>query len=150
MDVGGATLWSNEKVFSCADILETLKGHYGPVTPLPTDSHSPSRQFQLPDGTRFGIIASMTEPFCGTCDRSRLTADGRWYLCLYSDTGCDLMTPLRLGLGKTELKELISSRWKNRQDQGALERLTLKNREPLYIAEDLKKDPHLEMHTRGG
>ena len=50
------------------------------------------------DGTVFGIIASTTEPFCRTCDRSRLTADGVWYLCLYASRGVDLRGPLRGGV----------------------------------------------------
>ena len=52
-------------------------------------------RFRLRDGTTFGIIASVTQPFCRTCDRSRLTADGTWFLCLYAGQGVDLREPLR-------------------------------------------------------
>ena len=56
-------------------------------TPIVEESSAPADRFALPDGTTFGIISSTTEPFCSNCDRSRLTADGMWYLCLYADAG---------------------------------------------------------------
>src|SRR5712692_3313646 len=83
MDVGGATQWSMDKVVSAAEILATLGRRYGAVQSVVEDSNAPAERFLLPDGTVFGIIASTTTPFCRRCDRSRLTADGMWYLCLY-------------------------------------------------------------------
>src|SRR5437870_10802502 len=83
MDVGGATRWSMDQVVSQRDMLETLGRRYGAIQPLSDDSHSPAERFRLPDGTTFGIIASTTAPFCRSCDRSRVTADGTWLLCLY-------------------------------------------------------------------
>ena len=85
MDVGGATHWTLETVVSRAEILARLEAHYGPVRADRRDApRRPAERFQLPDGTTFGIIASTTEPFCAACDRSRLTADGLWLLCLYA------------------------------------------------------------------
>jgi cyclic pyranopterin phosphate synthase len=81
MDVGGATQWSMDKVVSRADILAHLEHHYGTISPIREHSSAPAERFRLPDGTVFGIIASTTTPFCRSCDRSRLTADGMWYLC---------------------------------------------------------------------
>jgi cyclic pyranopterin phosphate synthase len=98
----------------------------------------------------FGIIASTTEPFCRSCDRSRLTADGLWYLCLYAARGIDLRGPLRGGAGDDALRELITSVWHARTDRGAEHRLTTRSRSPLIPLQALKRDPHLEMHTRGG
>ena len=97
MDVGGATDWSMNQVLSRADMLELIGHHYGGVTPLVENSVAPAERFQLPDGTVFGIIPSTTTPFCRSCDRSRLTADGMWYLCLYAKDGLDLRAPLRQG-----------------------------------------------------
>ncbi|HEY3204466.1 MAG TPA: GTP 3',8-cyclase MoaA, partial [Thermoanaerobaculia bacterium] len=150
MDVGGATRWSRERVVSRAEMLEKLERHYGGVAPIRVESSAPAERFRLPDGTSFGIIASTTAPFCRSCDRSRLTADGLWYLCLYATSGIDLRRPLRAGASVGELRDLIASAWRIRTDRGAEERLALRERSPLVPLADLKKDPHLEMHTRGG
>jgi cyclic pyranopterin phosphate synthase len=150
MDVGGATQWSMDKVVSRAEILTRLEHHYGEISPIREISSAPAERFLLPDGTRFGIIASTTTPFCGSCDRSRLTADGMWYLCLYAQRGIDLRTPLRTGATRDEIKALIASTWQQRRDRGAEERKELRFRGVLIQLEGLREDPHLEMHTRGG
>ena len=150
MDVGGATTWSMNQVVSRQEILKTIKTHYGPIAPLHEDSSAPADRYRLPDGTVFGIISSTTEPFCKTCDRSRLTADGVWYLCLYAARGVDLRGPLRGGVGDEALRDLMTSVWRARTDRGAEARLSLRDRSPLIPVNMLRRDPHLEMHTRGG
>jgi GTP 3',8-cyclase len=150
MDVGGATRWSMDKVVSRAEMLERLAERYGRVEPVVEDSSAPADRYRLPDGLVFGIISSTTAPFCRACDRSRLTADGQWLLCLYATTGLDLRKPLREGATKDELAALIRSSWQGRRDRGAEERLLLKDRQPLVQITELKARPHLEMHTRGG
>ena len=151
MDVGGATGWTAEQVFSQRDILARLSSHYGTITAVPTqDLAAPAERFQLPDGTTFGIVASTTAPFCRSCDRSRLTADGTWFLCLYAAQGVDLREPLRNGASDADLAKLIASTWRDRTDRGAETRLGLAERTPLYQVDGLRADPHKEMHTRGG
>jgi len=150
MDVGGATQWSMDKVVSRAEILAHLEHHYGPISPIRELSSAPAERFRLPDGTVFGIIASTTTPFCRSCDRSRLTADGMWYLCLYAQKGIDLRTPLRAGAPRQDIRALIAATWQRRHDRGAEQRLELRVRGVLVQIEGLKEDPHLEMHTRGG
>ena len=151
MDVGGATGWSSEQVVSQREILEVLSARYGAITPVTTqDPSAPAERFRLPDGTTFGIVASTTAPFCRACDRSRLTADGTWFLCLYAERGTDLREPLRNGASDVELADLIASTWRGRTDRGAEARLGLVNRTPLFQVEGLRADPHREMHTRGG
>jgi cyclic pyranopterin phosphate synthase len=150
MDVGGATLWSMDKVVPRTAILATLERHYGPIEPVIEESTAPADRFRLPDGTIFGIISSTTAPFCRSCDRSRLTADGMWYLCLYAKKGTDLRGPLRAGASKEGIKSLIIPAWESRTDRGAEERLALVDRRPLVQVGELRRDPHLEMHTRGG
>ena len=150
MDVGGATHWSMEKVVSRAEMLETIGKRYGKIEPVIEESSAPADRYRLQDGTVFGIISSTTAPFCRSCDRSRLTADGMWYLCLYAKEGTDLRKALRGGALREEIKSLIVPTWRARKDRGAEERLELKNRTPLVQIGELKKDPHLEMHTRGG
>ena len=150
MDVGGATEWSLEKVFTRAEMLDQLTKRYGTITPLNENSSAPAERFRLPDGTVFGIIASTTTPFCRSCDRSRLTADGFWYLCLYAQAGIDLRQMLRAGASPEELAARISSVWRARTDRGAELRAATGQRGVLVGIEQLRQDPHLEMHTRGG
>jgi cyclic pyranopterin phosphate synthase len=150
MDVGGATRWSRDQVVTQADMLATLAQHYGSVTPVGNRGAAPADRFQLPDGTIFGVIASTTAPFCAACDRSRLTADGMWYLCLYATRGTDLRGPVRRGASADELAALIERTWQTRTDRGAEHRLMLQDRTSMIPLSSLKRDPHLEMHTRGG
>ena len=150
MDVGGATEWSLDKVFTRAEMLERLGKRYGAIAPVAEISSAPAQRFTLPDGTVFGIIASTTKPFCRTCDRSRLTADGLWYLCLYAQSGIDLRQMLRAGASVSELAARISSTWQGRSDRGAELRAVTRHRGILVGIDQLRKDPHLEMHTRGG
>jgi len=150
MDVGGATEWSPEKVFSRADMLASLEKRYGRIEPLTEDSSAPAERFRLPDGTVFGIIASTTAPFCKKCDRSRLTADGLWYLCLYAKQGTDLRKMLRGGASRADIAAEIARTWTGRTDRGAEMRLAQAQRGIFVPVEKLRQDTHLEMHTRGG
>lgn len=150
MDVGGATRWSMAQVVSRAQMLHALAERYGAVEAIAETSSAPADRFRLPDGTVFGIISSTTQPFCASCDRSRLTADGVWYRCLYATEGTDLRQALRRGASREDLEELIASTWRRRADRGAEERLAQAERRPLVQIGALRRDPHLEMHTRGG
>jgi len=150
MDVGGATKWSADRVVSRVEILARLEAHYGPIAPILERTSAPADRFALPDGTTIGIISSTTSPFCQSCDRSRLTADGMWYLCLYAAQGIDLRAPLRRGANADELGGIIRTGWTQRSDRGAEQRLELGDRSAFVPITTLKKDPHLEMHTRGG
>ena len=150
MDVGGATRWTRDAVVSKRDMLQRLAAHYGEPVPLDEVTSAPADRFVLPDGTVFGIISSTTEPFCASCDRSRLTADGVWLMCLYARAGADLRRPLRAGATRDDLTQLIATVWSQRADRGAEERLNVDRHETLIPLAALKKDAHLEMHTRGG
>ncbi len=150
MDVGGATNWSVSQVLSRGEMLKRIGEHYGAAEQLRENTSAPADRYRLPDGTIFGIIASTTEPFCRSCDRSRLTADGLWYLCLYAARGVDLRGPMRGGVSDGALRDLITSVWHARTDRGAENRLDVRERSPLIPLKALKRDPHLEMHTRGG
>ena len=150
MDVGGATHWSMADVVSQREILAIIERRYGAVTAVAGRASAPAEQFLLRDGTRFGVIASTTAPFCRTCDRSRLTADGTWLLCLYSAAGLDLRELLRSGASDAELGEVIRETWAARADRGAERRAEVPDRSALYQLESLRADPRREMHTRGG
>ena len=150
MDVGGATRWSMDQVVSQQEILNVLGKRYGAIEPVAAAGRAPAERFRLADGTSFGIIASTTAPFCRACDRSRLTADGTWFLCLYASHGVDLRDRLRAGASDDELAALLRETWQQRADRGAEERLGVRERGALYPIADLRADPHREMHTRGG
>ena len=153
MDVGGANDWSADKVLSRKEILVMLSQYYGPIEAVHEISSAPAQRFRLPDGTTFGIIPSTTMPFCSSCDRSRLTADGMWYLCLYAKTGLDLRKPIRARRSREDLVSMIQSVWETRKDRGAEERKELEasaSRGRYIDIDRLRQDPHLEMHARGG
>lgn len=150
MDVGGATTWSSEAVVSRSEMLAVIERQRGPAVAVEQRGEAPAERFRLEDGTVFGIIASTTSPFCGACDRSRVTADGTWFTCLYSDSGVDLRRPLREGASDDELRALIAGHWELRSDRGAEERVALAGRGVLHPVERLRADPRREMHTRGG
>jgi GTP 3',8-cyclase len=150
MDVGGATQWSMERVVSKTQMLDLIAERYGAAVPLHEESSAPARRFRLADGTVFGIIASTTAPFCADCDRSRLTADGMWYLCLYATEGIDLRRSLRSGASPDAIAAMLRASWERRRDRGAEDRLASGARTSLIPLDRLRRDPHLEMHTRGG
>ncbi len=152
MDVGGATQWSMDKVVPRTEILTTIAAHHGAIEPVvrKDGSTAPAERYHLDDGTRFGIIASTTEPFCRTCDRARLTADGMLFTCLYADQGFDLREPIRDGVSDDGLVQLIADHWRQRTDRGAEQRKNTSDRGALYQISSLRSDPHREMHTRGG
>lgn len=151
MDVGGATRWSPDRVVSRREMLERIGARHGAAQPAPVrDPRAPAERFVLPDGTAFGIIASTTEPFCRTCDRSRITADGMWLLCLYAGDGVSLKDLVRQGASDDAIAEVIRRAWIDRADRGAEERAGAADRQALYRIAPLRADPHKEMHTRGG
>jgi len=150
MDVGGATHWSMDRVFPRAAILEALGRRFGPLEPLDERTSAPADRYRLPDGTTIGIISSTTQPFCRTCDRARLTADGLWLLCLYAREGTDLRALLRAGASDAAISDAIVTAWTARTDRGAESRLGERERQPFVPLSHLRRNPHLEMHTRGG
>jgi cyclic pyranopterin phosphate synthase len=150
MDVGGATRWSMGDVVSQGEILEAVGERYGAVTPMRKDGWAPAERFRLADGTTFGVIASTTAPFCRTCDRARLTADGTFLLCLYGERGLDLRELLRNGASDFEIVSRIEETWAARADRGAEERAAVPDRGVLHQIDSLRADPRREMHTRGG
>jgi cyclic pyranopterin phosphate synthase len=146
MDVGGATQWSRDKVVPRAEMLGTLARRYGPISPIAEKTSAPAERFRLADGYIFGIIASTTAPFCGSCDRSRPTADGLWYLCLYAAAGTNPRAVPRGACGRSCAAR--SNQLARARRPGAKTRAA--KPPPLVPLTTLRRDPHLEMHTRGG
>jgi cyclic pyranopterin phosphate synthase len=150
MDVGGATRWSMASVVSRAEMLRRIEAARGGVTPLDSDGWAPADRYRTADGQVFGIISSTTQPFCRTCDRSRLTADGLWFQCLYARDGMDLRALVRGGASDDSIANALADAWRQRSDRGAELRAAERVRTPFVPISRLRKDPHLDMHTRGG
>ena len=146
MDVFGATKWSARDVVSREEILSAL----GSPEAIASASPAPAARFRMNDGTTVGVIASTTAPFCSSCDRSRVTADGVWFGCLYADSGVDLRAPLRAHATEADLAAVVRGAWEARDDRGAEARRALSDRTAFVPLSRLRGDPHHEMHTRGG
>ena len=118
MDVGNANAWSPEKTFSKREMLDAIHSRYA-VREVGRDGGSaPAVDYEFLDGSgRVGIIGSVTEPFCSSCTRIRLTADGKLVTCLFAETGFDLKTPMRRGASDAELFDAIAHPWTARADR---------------------------------
>jgi cyclic pyranopterin phosphate synthase len=151
MDVAGATRWSLNRVVSRAEMLERLSSARSRlVRSMGREGSNTAERFVLDDGTIFGIISSTTEPFCRACDRSRLSADGQWFRCLYATEGTELGTAMRKGATDEELKASIVTHWSSRADRGAELRRDIADRQAFVPLDQLRKHPHWEMHKKGG
>jgi cyclic pyranopterin phosphate synthase len=118
MDVGNASGWTPDKTFSKREMLEVIQARY-PVREVGRASGSaPAVDYEFLDGAgQIGIIGSVTEPFCSSCTRARLTADGKFVTCLFAETGVDLKSRMRQGATDEELSEIIRTVWSNRADR---------------------------------
>jgi len=90
-----------------------------PLEPAePTYRGEVARRWRYLDGGgEIGVISSVTQPFCGTCTRVRLTAEGTLFTCLFGTTGVDLRAPLRAGVDDDELRGVLSDVWRTRRDR---------------------------------
>jgi len=118
MDVGNASGWTPDKTFSKREMLEVIHARY-PVREVGRASGTaPAVDYEFLDGAgQIGIIGSVTEPFCSSCTRARLTADGKFVTCLFAETGIDLKSRMRQGATDEELSEIIRTVWSNRADR---------------------------------
>ena len=148
MDVGNANNWISEKIVSKKEILATINARY-PLREVGRDNGTaPAVDYEFTDGVGdVGVIASVTEPFCSSCTRARLTADGKLVTCLFSDQGHDLKLLMRNGATDEQLIEVISSVWTRRTDRYSDERLAAMNSPEGYQP---KAHHKIEMITLGG
>lgn len=125
MDVGTVNGWRPEAVVTAREIRDTIARHW-PLEPVrPVRPSETARRYRYQDGQgEIGIIASVTEPFCGGCTRLRLTADGRLYTCLFQSTGHDLR-PLLAAPDDEPLQTFVTALWQQRTDQYSVERARL-------------------------
>ncbi len=147
MDVGNSNNWTSEKLVSKKEIIATISSRY-PLREMGREQGSaPSVDYEFVDGAGdIGVIASVTEPFCSTCTRARLTADGKFVTCLFSQLGHDVKTLLRGGASDAELADFVRSIWTARTDRYSDDRLQAM-RSATY---DPKKNKKIEMIALGG
>ncbi|MFD1427064.1 cyclic pyranopterin phosphate synthase [Kroppenstedtia sanguinis] len=143
MDVGNSNGWDLKQVVSKREILERIHQE------MPLEKIEPNYYGEVADRYRYqggeeeiGVIASVTDTFCSSCTRARLSADGRLYTCLFATEGTDLRELLRGGAGEEELLNRIQGVWSRRQDRYSDERHTL--------TEDLPRKQKVEMSFIGG
>ncbi|EZH68093.1 molybdenum cofactor biosynthesis protein A [Bacillaceae bacterium JMAK1] len=118
MDVGQTNGWNFDQVVSKKELLDQVKS-FSPVVPVDEEYYGEvaKRYRYLDNSCEVGFISSVTETFCGTCTRARISADGKLYTCLFSETGTDLKELVRQGASDESLYESISQIWKKRQDR---------------------------------
>jgi len=118
MDVGNANAWSLEKTVTKKEILATVNSRF-PVREVGrANGTAPAVDYEFLDGAgEIGIIGSVTEPFCSSCTRVRLTADGKLVTCLFAESGFDLKKLLRMGASDDEIAEHIQTIWSARTDR---------------------------------
>src|SRR5206468_1446410 len=118
MDVGATNGWRLDDVVSAADIVRTIGAEF-PLEPIDADYRGEvAQRYRYRDGAgEIGVVASVTQPFCGDCTRMRLSADGKLYTCLFAVQGHDLRATLRGGATDEELDESIRTIWERRVDR---------------------------------
>jgi GTP 3',8-cyclase len=118
MDVGHTNGWRLDDVVSAREIVDRISAQW-PLEPLdPARADETAKRWRYRDGAgEIGVIASVTQPFCGGCSRARLSAEGQLFTCLFAVKGTDLRAPLRLGSSDEELAEQIRGIWGRRTDR---------------------------------
>jgi cyclic pyranopterin phosphate synthase len=147
MDVGNSNNWTSEKLVPKKQIIEKIHSRYPLKEVGRALGTAPAVDYEFIDGGGdIGVIASVTEPFCSSCTRARITADGKMVTCLFSDVGHDLKAILRNGASDDEIRRLLGSIWRQRDDRYSDERL-----EALRTSKyDPKSHKKIEMISLGG
>jgi cyclic pyranopterin phosphate synthase len=140
MDVGHTNGWSLEEVVPSAEVVSRVDAVL-PLEPLPAlyPGEVASRWRYRDGGGEIGVISSVTQPFCRTCTRARLTAEGELFTCLFATGGLDLRGPLRAGATDDQLRDILAGRWAARRDRYSESR-----------TEQTRPLPKVEMSRIGG
>jgi cyclic pyranopterin phosphate synthase len=146
MDVGTRNAWDPSQVVPAREVLARI----GRELPLePAEANYPgevARRYRYRDGSgEIGLIASVTQPFCGDCSRARLSPEGSFVTCLFAAAGHDLKTPLRAGATDEELALRIRGVWSGRTDRYSEQRLLR-----IESANGATRPPRIEMYRIGG
>lgn len=133
MDVGNRNHWEMQRVVPSRELLERVHARW-PVHALPGNYKGEvAERYAYDDGAgEIGFISSVTQAFCGSCSRARLSSEGVLYTCLFATHGLDLKQPLRSGASDDELRALIRNTWEQRDDHYSEQRAKLgSNEHPL-------------------
>ncbi|MCB9771933.1 MAG: GTP 3',8-cyclase MoaA [Candidatus Omnitrophica bacterium] len=143
MDVGNCNHWESTAVVKSKDLLAQIASRYPLIPAVPNYFGEVAQRYRFLDGKgEIGFISSVSQPFCGSCTRLRLSTDGKLYTCLFACDGTDLRTPLREGATDAQLITIISKVWQKRAD---------KYSENRYLFQSLKTHPpKIEMYQIGG
>jgi cyclic pyranopterin phosphate synthase len=118
MDVGNTNGWRMDEVVPAAEILARLDAELPLEALLPNYAGEVANRYRYRDGSgEVGVIASVTRPFCGSCTRARLSAEGELFTCLFAGRGMDLKAPLRAGATDDEMLERVRAAWRGRADR---------------------------------
>jgi len=118
MDVGNVNHWQRDQVVPTAELIELIAGHWE-IEPLAKNYHGEvADRYRFADGSgEIGFVSSISQPFCRSCNRSRLSADGKLYTCLFATEGTDLRALVRSRTTDEGLHDAIRSVWERRADQ---------------------------------
>jgi cyclic pyranopterin phosphate synthase len=118
MDVGNTNGWRMDDVVPAAEIVATIDAAW-PLEPIaPSYRGEVASRYRYRDGAgEIGVIASVTQPFCGDCSRARLSAEGQLYTCLFAGLGHDLRARLRGGQSDEEISAFLHGIWQRRADR---------------------------------
>ena len=116
MDVGNTNLWDKKDVFSLEDILRTISEKYH-IKALQKNYSSEVAKRWSYDGGEFGVISSISNPFCGDCSRIRLTAEGKLFTCLFASNSHDIKKLIRSSESDDVIKNYLLDIWSNREDR---------------------------------
>ena len=140
MDVGTLNGWQAGEVVSSKVLLDRIAARW-PLEALESNYRGEvAKRYAFTDGQgEIGFISSVSEPFCGDCHRSRLSAEGTLYTCLFANRGTDLREPLRAGVSDADLVGLLQNVWRNRADRYSELR-----------GEKITREQRVEMYRMGG
>ncbi|EEL48164.1 Molybdenum cofactor biosynthesis protein A [Bacillus cereus Rock3-44] len=141
MDVGSTNGWNFEQVITKQELIEKISQVY-PIEPV--DPHYfgevAKRYRYVGSDVEVGFITSVSESFCSSCTRARISADGKFYNCLFATKGTDLRSLLREGISDTDLLQVVQNIWEYRKDRYSDER----------TEESANNRPKIEMSYIGG
>jgi cyclic pyranopterin phosphate synthase len=126
MDVGTLNGWKMDDVVTADEIVEIIHAAM-PLEPISANyTGEVARRYRYQDGGgEIGLITSVTKPFCGACNRMRLSAEGKIYTCLFAIEGTDLREPLRAGASDEEIEHIIQQTWGKRTDRYSEQRFKM-------------------------
>ena len=142
MDVGNINDWQQQETIPSSEIIELISNKWS-LSPIKQNYKGEvASRFIFDDiGTEIGFISSMTNPFCGSCTRARLSSDGKLYNCLFASKGMDIKSLIRSEIDDNTIEEKIISIWQSRDDRYS---------ELRYLNQNNKEKEKVEMYYIGG